>query len=334
MSVMMGDYTNTGRRLNNGFIKLGHNVLALSDRDFVNRSKSITDIHGTISLNKKIISIFKTFKPNLIVMGHADGVSKETLIKIRKFDENIKFAQWFLDPVTKFGPDYIKNKNRVLDKSNLIDATFLTTDPNSLTFKINNSYFMPNPADKSFETLKNYNSHCPYDVFFAMSHGVHRGELKTGKTDNREIIINKILKNETSIKFDIYGMKNIQPIWGNNFIEKISQSKMGLNLSRGEPLKYYSSDRIVQLMGNGLLTFIDYKTMYSDFFNKKELVTYSSIDDLTEKILKYKRDDKLRKLIAKNGKAKYLKFFNSDLVADYILSKTLDIKSKNKFIWL
>ena len=40
---------------------------------------------------------------------------------------------------------------------------------------------------------------------------------------------------------------------------------MGLNLSRGQPVKYYSSDRIVQLMGNGLLTFINHKTFYSDF---------------------------------------------------------------------
>ena len=39
---------------------------------------------------------------------------------------------------------------------------------------------------------------------------------------------------------------------------------MGLNLSKGEPLKYYSSDRISQLFGNGLLTFID-KTKLDDF---------------------------------------------------------------------
>ena len=35
---------------------------------------------------------------------------------------------------------------------------------------------------------------------------------------------------------------------------------MALNLSRGAPTKYYSSDRIAQLIGNGLLTFIDKKT--------------------------------------------------------------------------
>ena len=34
---------------------------------------------------------------------------------------------------------------------------------------------------------------------------------------------------------------------------------MALNLSRGPAAKYYSSDRISQLMGNGLLTFIDNK---------------------------------------------------------------------------
>ena len=33
-----------------------------------------------------------------------------------------------------------------------------------------------------------------------------------------------------------------------------------LNLSRGAPIKYYSSDRITQIAGNGLVTLIDEKT--------------------------------------------------------------------------
>jgi hypothetical protein len=36
---------------------------------------------------------------------------------------------------------------------------------------------------------------------------------------------------------------------------------MGLNLSRGKPIKYYSSDRIAQLWEMVLLTFIDKKTI-------------------------------------------------------------------------
>ena len=41
---------------------------------------------------------------------------------------------------------------------------------------------MPNPADTSFEVLNNYeNSQCSMDVFFALSHGVHRGIIKEGE---------------------------------------------------------------------------------------------------------------------------------------------------------
>ena len=47
---------------------------------------------------------------------------------------------------------------------------------------------------------------------------------------------------------------------------------MGLNLSRGKPTKYYSSNRIASIMGNGLLTFIDEKVHMSDFFNKNEII--------------------------------------------------------------
>ena len=103
-------------------------------------------------------------------------------------------SQWFLDPLSKYGPDHSKNSDRILDKINLMDTTFLTTDPNSLDLNLKNSFFMPNPADKSFETLSNYKKDCPFDVFFAMSHGVHRGKLKSGKGDNREIFINKLIK--------------------------------------------------------------------------------------------------------------------------------------------
>jgi spore maturation protein CgeB len=166
-----------------------------------------------------------------------------------------------------------------------------------------------------------------------MSHGVHRGQLKKGKSDNREIFINELVKKNNDIIFDLYGLNNIQPIWGNDFINKISNSSMGLNLSRGEPVKYYSSDRIAQLMGNGLLTFIDEKTYYGDFFTSDEIVTYKNLDDLSSKLNKFKKDKKKRSKIAKNGKEKYFKYFNSTIVAEYIINKTLDNKIKNKLIW-
>ena len=324
---------NTGKRINNGFIRLGHNVLSISDRDIISNYKSLADPYGRITLNNKIIESCKNFNPDIIVIGHADNISVETLDYLKNTNKNLKFAQWFLDPISKLGPDYINNRKRLLKFKNFMDSSFITTDPKSIDFKIDNSFYIPNPADKSFETLKNYETNPENDLFFAMSHGVHRGILKKGKEDNREKILKKLINKDNKFKFDYYGLNNRQPIWGNNFLNILSNSKMGLNLSRGEPVKYYSSDRIAQLMGNGLLTLIDERTSYSDFFTKKELITYKNYSDLVEKIHKYKKNDKERKLIAKNGSKKYLKFFNSTLVAEFILSKTLDFTVKDKFLW-
>ena len=108
---------------------------------------------------------------------------------------------------------------------------------------------------------------------------------------------------------------------------------MGLNLSRGEAIKYYSSDRITQIVGNGLVCLIDEKTQYENFFKNDEMVFYKNVSDLSEKIMKLSRDDKLRKKIAKKGKDKYMKYFNSNIVSNFIINKTLDIKDKTKYLW-
>ena len=324
---------NTGRRLNNGFVRLGHNVLTISDRDIIHENKKILDIGGKNSLQNTIIENTNNFKTDCLILGHVDAITEETLQIIKEKNKKLRICQWFLDPLGKEGPDYQKNNKRILDKVNCMDATFLTSCPSVLSTKIDNSYFIPNPSDPSFEILKNYESNCQSDVFFAMSHGVHRGELKKGKFDRREVIINGLRKKNKKINFDIYGMNNIQPIWGDKFINAISNSRMGINLSRGEPIKYYSSDRIVQLMGNGLLTFIDKKTRYNDFFSKNEMIFYNDLDDLGYKLNKYKKDNKIAKKIAQNGRTAYINKFNSTIVADFILSKTLGYTSKYKFDW-
>ena len=327
-------FFNTGRRINNGFIRQGHSVLGFSDRDIQKYYKSLSDIKGAKTLNDKLKKTCYNYKPDLIVLGHADLISKDQISELREDYPNTKFCQWFLDPLNKKGPDYERNKDRILDKIDVVDSTFLTTSPDVLTFLNNkNSFYIPNPSDKSFETLNNFNKSCNVDVFFALSHGVHRGVLKSGKTDDRILFLNNLKLNTPNVKFDIYGIDKVQPIWADHYFKTISNAKMGLNLSRGEAIKYYSSDRITQIVGNGLVCLIDEKTDYKNFFNKNEMVFYRSVNDLSEKIIKISSDEKLRMKIARNGKLKYMKYFNSDLVSEYIIDKTLDIKSNKKYLW-
>ncbi len=328
-------FFNTGRRLNNGFIRLGHSVLGFSDRDIQKYYRSFKDYKGSRILNDKLKKTCYNYKPDLIITGHADLLSKEQIYELKQDNPNTKFAQWFLDPLNKNGPDFNRNKNRILDKIELMDATFLTTSPTVLKFlpKNNKNFFIPNPSDESFETLNNYERSCNVDVFFALSHGVHRGKLKIGKTDDRINFLNKLQENTPDIKFDIYGINKVQPIWADHYFKTISNAKMGLNLSRGEAIKYYSSDRITQIIGNGLVCLIDEKTQYRDFFNDNEMVFYNNVNDLSEKIQRLSRDEKLRRKIGKKGKHKYMKFFNSNLVADYIINKTLNLDYKKRQLW-
>ena len=327
-------FFNTGRRINNGFIRLGHSVLGFSDRDIQKYYKSFGDLKGAKTLNDKLKKTCYNYKPDLIILGHADLISADQIAELREDYPNTRFGQWFLDPLNKKGPDYERNKKRILDKISVVDASFLTTSPDALSFlKGKKSFYIPNPADNSFETLNNYEHPCNVDVFFALSHGVHRGILKSGKTDDRITFLNKLVSQTPDIKFDLYGINKIQPIWADHYFKTIQNAKMGLNLSRGDAIKYYSSDRITQIIGNGLVCLIDEKTEYNNFFNTNEMVFYKNTNDLSEKIIKVSKDEKLRKKIAMNGKIKYMKYFNSDLVAQYIIEKTLDINSKSKNYW-
>lgn len=329
-------FVSVAQKLTNGFIRLGHSVLNYSDRDIVKLHRKPILMSRKNNFNNKLLNTVINYNPNLILIGHGDLIDASTLEKIKNFNCNIKISQWFEDPLIHDGPDYYRNKNKILNKLKFIDSSFITTSPDVLKFIPKNKpfYFLPIPVDKSVENLKLFEIKNPkYDVFFAMSHGVNRGILKSGKVDERENFLNQLVYKNPNIKFDLYGIYGKQPIWGYEHTKILSRSKMGLNLSRGNPIKYYTSNRIASLVGNGLLTFIDKKTEYNDFFTGKEVVFYSNLNDLSKKINFFSNNEKLRKSIAKKGWKKYHSKFNSTIVADYIISKTFGIKSNNKFIW-
>ena len=323
-------FYNTGKRINNGFIRLNHSVLEFSDRDIVSYYRNFNDLNGSKRLNKKLLEVISNYVPDILILGHADLIKKETLEYIKKNYPNIRMSQWFLD---RMDGEWLNNKKRFIDKIDLMDASFCTTDPKSLNLNTKyNVHYLPNPVDLSFETLENYkNDSFNNDVFFAMSHGVHRGVLKRGKFDDREIFLNKVIKATPNIRFDLYGMNGIQPIWADDYLLAISQSKIGLNLSQGRAAKYYSSDRFSQIIGNGLLVMIDEQTKIGNFFNKDEIVLYKNISDLSEKIIKYSNDNKLRNKVAIKGREKYFKYFNSTIIAEFILNKTFN--NNKKYYW-
>jgi glycosyltransferase involved in cell wall biosynthesis len=319
-----------GKKFTNGFIRNGHDVLEISDRDFIKQSRSLTFNNVNNQFQEYLINTFKNYNPDFFIFGHTNNIQPNTLNIIKNNNKNLICSQWNEDPVMPSLDYSKKNIENIKIYSDLVDHNFITTHPDVLKkqkISIKNVHFFFIPVDRNIECFDVYKSKPAMDLFYAMSHGVNRATLKKGKIDDRIIFLNKLTKKMKNINYDFYGFKNKEPIWGNQFYMALVNSKMGLNLSRGLPTKYYSSNRIASLIGNGLLTFIDKKTLLTDFFNKDEIISYDNVHDLSDKINFYKSNDKKRILIAKNGKQKYFKLFNELRITKYIINKSMGIPS-------
>lgn len=193
---------------------------------------------------------------------------------------------------------------------------------------------MPVPVDPNIESEIFYENKKTKDLFFALSHGVNFGKLKKGSFDDRAKFIEKlIIESKGKINFNILGLYKEQPKWNYDLNFEIMKSKIALNLSRGNPVKYYSSNRIATLMGNGCLTAIDKKVKYSDFFTQNEVLFYTNEKDLVKKIINLKDKSNLLKKMAKRGKEKYFKLFSNLHVSQFLIDKTFNLKNKYKYKW-
>jgi glycosyltransferase involved in cell wall biosynthesis len=318
-----------GKKFTNGFIRNNHDVLEISDRDYLKNNKTLNIFPNRKNFQKYLIETFKNYNPDLLFFGHTKNIDLDTIEEIKSNNKNLIISQWNEDPIMS-GLNYSKkNISNINLYSNFVDHNFISTDPSVLKKNINtkNFHFFFIPVDRNIECYDVFKMSPKKDLFYAMSHGVNRAVLRSGVEDNRVQFLDKLVKKIPEIKYDFYGFSNKQPIWGNEFNNALINSKMGLNLSRGKPTKYYSSNRIASIMGNGLLTFIDKKVQFNDFFDKNEMVFYNDIDDLSDKIKFYSINDKLRKKIAYNGKKKYFKLFNETKITKFFIDISVGSKS-------
>ncbi len=310
-----------GKKFTNGFVRNGHDVLEISDRDYLRNNKAFNLIPNKKDFQKFLLDTLKNYNPDIVFFGHTKNIELSTLDEFKSINKNLILSQWNEDPIMPSLHYSKKNISNIYLYSDIVDHNFITTDPSVLPGNLNkkNFNFFFVPVDRNIESFDVFKMKPKNDLFYAMSHGVNRAILKEGIEDDRINFLDKLIKKIPNVKYDFYGFSNKQPIWGNEFNNALINSKMGLNLSRGNPTKYYSSNRIASIMGNGLLTFVDKKVQLDDFFNSNEIIFYSSINDLSDKITYFTQNELKRKKIARNGKKKYFKLFNEKRIAEYFI---------------
>jgi hypothetical protein len=316
----------TEHKLYNGLVRNRHLTLHFSDRDlaaFLAPFK-LRDL-GRGRVNRKLVEVAANYRPDLVLLGHCDIIRNPTLEKIRQAVPGVRIAYRNVDPL--FVPDNVAAIRRRLD---VVDAVFVTTaGPGLDAFRGRRAsvHYMPNPVDAAVESADaSAREALPTDLFFCGNSNEHTRRMET-------VVALKGLLEGSGVVFRTFGCFGEPNVWGRDYDAVLASSRMGLNLNRREGDYLYSSARLAQLMGNGVLAFIDKANRMDDLLGPDTAVFFSGAEDLAAKVRHFAANDTERRRIAANGRRHYHAHFSCERVAQYIVERTMGLALSEEYIW-
>ena len=138
---------------------------------------------------------------------------------------------------------------------------------------------------------------------------------------------------QSQINYQYYGCFEQPGVYGKAYYKVLSESKMGLNYSRRNDVTLYSSDRIVQLTGNGLLTFSPRIPGFEKLYNEQEVVYFDDQSDLAQKIQFYDQHPAQANEVAQAGWQKTRQSFNAKRITQYMLEVTFRQPLSEAYEW-
>ncbi len=303
-------------KLNYGLIRLGHHVYSFDDREVARgESPFKSKFGGTRRANGRFMEVLRNFKPQLVFLGHADIISPATIRRCKETVPEIRFGHWTVDAF--YRP---KNARRFEAFSGVVDALFATTGGAVIAaYKKpeNRVAYMPNAVDRAIDCHRNdQKEDLDIDLLFCGSPSRHqrRGNIVEQLSSDPRL---------SSLRFEIRGMLGNPLVYGEAYDRLLGRARMALNISKENESPLYSSDRISQLMGNGILTFIPESTGLRKIIADDEAVFFSNYEDLRDKILHFHAHDDLRIETAEKGRLAAHGRFSSERVAGFMVDLTI-----------
>ena len=108
---------------------------------------------------------------------------------------------------------------------------------------------------------------------------------------------------------------------------------MGLSISRPDDIYLYASDRMSQLLGNGLLTFVSRTTGFQDLFGEDEIAFFDGSEEFVDKLDFFLGNDRSRQEVAEAGWRAAHAMFASDRIAKYILERSFAEPLSETYPW-
>lgn len=312
-------------KLDYGLIKNNHYVINYSDRDVAafEAPLGLRDL-GRGRANKHVLEMVDASEPDMIILGHCDMITPETVREMRRLQPSALIAHCNCDPI--FVPNNVKN---IKSRASMVDAVFISTGKRALgEFEGLGAriYHMPNPVDPAMEPLDNsVRSDLGIDLLFCSNATKHSTR---GVTVD---FIRNAVANE--MNFKIYGSFGQPPIWGRDYDRVLADTRMSLNLNRQEGDYWYSSDRMAQLAGNGILQFTHSSQGFQDLLPPESMVYFDSNEDLLKKVREFHHDDARRMAWAARARDFFQREMNATLYARYIVEATAQMPFSHDYVW-
>ena len=314
-----------GQKLYFGLIRNGHCVQSFSDRDVAafEAPFGIRDL-GKSKANQRLLQTVESFEPDLIIVGHCDIITNATLQKARELNPNLVIAGCNNDPL--FVPE---NVTKIDVRTDVVDAMFVSTGVSELAQfngKRAKLWHMPNPVDSSIETFdaSQYDD-LPIDLIFCSK--------ETAYTQRGELVVQLKRQLPNDLVFKSPGSFDQPGIWGRDYDRTLGETKMGLNLNRQEGLDWYSSARMAQMVGNGLLTFTHKNGQFERLLPTESLVYFTDAEDLAKQVTEFYRDNAKRRYWASRAREFFHKEINSTLYAQYIVEAAMQLPFSHNYVW-
>ena len=302
-------------KISNGLTRNGYYVMNYPDRDLCRMfGFGHMNFLGRKRLNRHLIDYCKATAPDALFIGHADSIELDTLREIKELFPELKILQWSCDwIVPSFAERNIQALKKYLD---VVDVLMITTGDKQLLQQFNHGHtlvsYLPNMVDASIETGRAFELDTPdYDIILAANTGKRQF---AGQDEELDAIVDEANRRIPDLKWLLAGLKGTSPLNGYDYIAKLSRTGMGLNLSRLNNIYHYSSDRMVHIMGNGGLAFIDRRTGFNDVFSEEEAAFYTEREEFFDKLKYFKTHSSMRRQVAYNGYKKLHRDFNEQVI--------------------
>lgn len=307
---------NQDQKIHHGLVRQGHFVYPFSIND---RARSLSPTgHKTFGkgrANKALVQTCRNVHPDLLLLGHAQYISAETLAEIRTLLPAIRIGLWYVDPLWDTAATA-----HLRERLPVLDAVFCTTGGPLLEALASPScpaWFIPNAVDAGIECHRAFETpagELRHDLLFF---GRDKGEPE------RRRLLARLEHDLTGLRVAIHGCLGRPAVFGWDKEQAIVHSRMALNLSRRNDVPLYSSSRIAELMGNGILTLSPRGAGLEALYAEDEIGWFDGIEELLATVRRFAADDALRLAVARKGWQRNHRDYSGTCVAGFLVRRTL-----------